>query len=66
MAAKAHKLMVFAHIGQEWLPCGQLQMTEEGTNVLASDFAYGTRYGRRPDALEVDPVSLGLDRKSVV
>ena len=62
MAAKEHKLMVFAHIGQQWLPCGQLQMTEEGANVLASDFAYGTRYGRRPDALEVDPVSLGLTR----
>ena len=62
MAAKEHKLMVFAHIGQEWLPCGQLQMTEEGTNVLASDFAYGTRYGRRPDAVEVEPVSLGLTR----
>jgi serine/threonine-protein kinase HipA len=60
MAAKEQKLMVFAHIGQEWRPCGQLQMTEEGTNVLASDFAYGTKYGRRSDALEVDPVSLGL------
>lgn len=62
MAAKEHKLMVFAHLAQEWLPCGQLRMTEEGTNVLASDFAYGTRYARRPDALEVDPVSLGLTR----
>lgn len=62
MAAKEQKLMVFAHIGQGWLPCGQLQMTEEGANVLASDFAYGTKYGRRPDALEVDPVSLGLAR----
>ncbi len=60
MAAQAQKLMVFAHIGQTWRPCGQLQMTEEGTNVLASDFAYGTKYARRPDALEVDPVSLGL------
>lgn len=60
MAAKEQKLMVFAHIGQEWRPCGQLQMTEEGTNVLASDFAYGTKYCRRPDALEVDPVSLRL------
>lgn len=60
MAATEQKLMVFAHIGQEWRPCGQLQMTEEGTNVLASDFAYGTKYGRRPDALEVDPVSLSL------
>lgn len=23
-------LMVFAHLGQDWAPCGQLQMTEEG------------------------------------
>lgn len=60
MAAKVQKLMVFAHLGQGWQPCGQLQMTEEGANVLASDFAYGTKYARRPDALEVDPVSLGL------
>lgn len=60
MAAKTQKLMVFAHIEQAWRPCGQLQMTEEGANVLASEFAYGTRYGRRPDALEIDPVSLGL------
>ncbi len=62
MAVKEQKLMVFAHIGQEWRPCGQLRMTEEGSNVLASDFAYGTKYARRPDALEVDPVSLGLAR----
>jgi serine/threonine-protein kinase HipA len=62
VAAKKQKLMVFAHIGQEWLPCGQLQMTEEGSNTLASDFAYGTKYCRRPNALEVDPVSLGLKK----
>ncbi len=60
MAATEKKLMVFAHMAQEWRPCGQLQMTEEGPNVLASNFAYGTKYARRPDAVEVDPVSLGL------
>lgn len=60
MAVKEQKLMVFAHIGQEWLPCGQLQMSEEGTNVVASDFAYGTKYCRRQNALEIDPVSLSL------
>lgn len=60
MAAKALKLMVFAHLGQDWKPCGQLLMTEEGTAVQASAFAYGLSYARRPDALEVDPVSLSL------
>lgn len=54
------KLMVFAHIGQDWAPCGQLQMTEDSPRVIASNFAYGLNYARRPDALEVDPVALGL------
>ena len=33
MTAKELKLMVFAHLGQAWAPCGQLLLTEEGTNV---------------------------------
>jgi serine/threonine-protein kinase HipA len=61
MAVKETKLMVFAHHrGQDWAPCGQLVMTEESSAVLASTFAYGLNYARRPDALEVDPVSLSL------
>ena len=60
MAAKELKLIVFAHLRQEWRPCGQLMMTEEGSEVLASSFAYGLSYARRPGALEVDPVSLSL------
>ena len=60
MAAKEVKLMVFTHLGQDWKPCGQLLMTEEGTQVQASSFAYGLTYARRKDALEVDPVSLSL------
>ena len=56
MVAKALKLMVFAHLDQAWAPCGQLLLTEEGTNVLVSSFAYGLNYARRADALEVDPV----------
>ena len=60
MAAKELKLMVFAHLGQDWAPCGQLLMTEEGPNVLASSFAYGLNYLHRTDALEVDPVSLSI------
>ncbi len=67
MTAKALKLMVFAHLGQAWAPCGQLLLTEEGTNVLASSFAYGLNYARRADALEVDPVSLSLrDREQIL
>lgn len=67
MAAKELKLMVFAHLGQDWAPCGQLLMTEEGPSVLASSFAYGLNYVRRTDALDVDPVSLSLrDRPGVM
>lgn len=66
MAAET-QLMVFAHLGPDWAPCGQLQMTEQGPNIIASTFAYGMNYARRPQALEVDPVSLSLqDRTQVV
>lgn len=63
---KETTLMVFAHLGQDWAPCGQLQMTEEGPGVLASNFAYGLNYARRTDALEVDPVSLSLQDRAQV
>lgn len=67
MTAKELKLMVFAHLDQAWAPCGQLLLTEEGSNVLASSFAYGLNYARRADALEVDPVSLSLrDREQIL
>lgn len=39
-----------------WVPCGQLTLTEDGAELLASTFAYGLRYLERPNALEVDPV----------
>jgi serine/threonine-protein kinase HipA len=66
MAATESKLMVFAHLGQDWAPCGQLLMTEEGPNVLGFSFAYGLHYLRRTDALEVDPVSLGIANREQV
>ena len=66
MSAKELKLMVFAHLGQTWAPCGQLLMTEEGSDVLASSFAYGLNYVRRVDALEVDPVSLSIQDRDTV
>ena len=66
MAAKETKLMTFAHLGTAWAPCGQLVLTEEGQQLLASSFAYGLNYLTRGDALEVDPVSLSIaDRESV-
>jgi len=63
--AKNKQLMTFAYLGEGWAPCGQLTMTEEGPALLASTFAYGTRYLDRPDAIEVDPVSLGIHDDSV-
>src|ERR1700686_4558167 len=66
MAATERKLYVFAHIDAQWAPCGQLTLTEDGANLLASTFLYGLRYLERPGALEVDPVSLSLQDKSAV
>lgn len=66
MATKELKLMVFAHLGLDWAPCGQLLLTEEGPTVLASSFAYGTNYIRRANALEVDPVSLSMRARDQV
>jgi len=66
MAALEEKLVVFAHLDAEWVPCGQLTLTEDGAELLASTFAYGLKYLDRPGALEVDPVSLGIGDKSGV
>lgn len=60
MAVKELKLMTFAYLGESWAPCGQLTMTEQGTELLASSFAYGLNYLDRADAIEVDPVSLAI------
>ncbi len=66
MAATDQKLFVFAYIDTEWLPCGQLTLSEDGAQLLASTFAYGLRYLLRPGALEVDPVALSIrDKLSV-
>ena len=55
-------VFVFAHLPQGWAPAGRLSITQE-RDVLASRFAYGTRYIERPDAFEIDPVSLSLADK---
>jgi serine/threonine-protein kinase HipA len=66
MATIEQNLVVFAYLDMEWVPCGQLTLTEDGAKLLASTFAYGLRYLQRPGALEVDPVSLSLRDKSAV
>jgi serine/threonine-protein kinase HipA len=66
MPAIEQKLVVFACLDTQWVPCGQLTLTEDGASLLASTFAYGLRYLQRPGALEVDPVSLSLRDASVV
>src|SRR6202171_2790778 len=60
MTATEQKLYVFTFLDTEWVPCGQLTLSEDGTKLSASTFAYGLRYLQRPGALEVDPVSLSL------
>lgn len=58
-------VFVFAHLPQGWAPAGRLSLTQE-RDVVASSFAYGIRYIERPDAFEIDPVSLRLiDRQRV-
>ena len=54
-----NEVFVFAHLAQGWAPAGRLSLTQE-REVVASRFAYGTRYIERPDAFEIDPVSLSL------
>src|SRR5213595_3890321 len=60
MTATEQKLYVFTYLDTEWVPCGQLTLSEDGAKLSASTFAYGLRYLQRAGALEVDPVSLSL------
>src|SRR6202163_233113 len=60
MPATEQKLFVFIYLDTEWVPCGQLTLSEDGAKLSASTFAYGLRYLQRPGALEVDPVALSL------
>ena len=66
MAMKESKLTVFSHLGATWAPCGQLILMEENELLTASSFAYGLNYLHRSDALEVDPVSLGISDRDAI
>lgn len=64
--ARRTELAVFASLDGQFVPAGLLTLTEENTQLLASEYAYGQRYIDRSGALEVDPVSLSLkDREAV-
>jgi serine/threonine-protein kinase HipA len=63
---KEKKLAVFINIDSQFLPAGLLSMTEEDTNVIVSKFAYGLKYLNRPNAIEIDPVSLSIVNKQNV
>lgn len=62
----ASPLFVFAHLGGNFVPAGRLELVEQGSQLLASSFAYGRRYLERANALEVDPVSLPLHERDAV
>lgn len=64
--ASQRSLAVFAHLDGRFEPAGLLEMTEQGTALLASSFRYGLRYLERPNALEIDPLSLSLADKNAV
>lgn len=53
------KTVVFIYLpGEvEAVPAGTLTLTEVGEEI-SSKFTYGTRYTKRPNAVELDPVSL--------
>ena len=56
------ELYAFAHLGRQdpaFVPAGQILLTEQDSRVLASEFAYGSRYLDRAEAFDIDPVSLG-------
>lgn len=66
MAEVTTRLIVFSHLAQGWAPCGQLDLTESGATLMASTFAYGLKYLKRKDAVEIDPVSLGTGDSNLV
>ncbi len=57
---------VFAHLDGEFVPAGILDLIEQANQLTASAFAYGQRYIERPNTIEIDPVGLSLQDKSLV
>ena len=61
----SRELAVFAYLPGEVsdVPAGLLTLSEEGPISIGASFVYGTRYLARPNAIEIDPVSLSLKKK---
>lgn len=61
-------LAVFAYLPGETtaVPAGLLSLQEEGATLHGAGFVYGLRYLDRPNAIEIDPVSLGLRDRGAV
>ena len=66
MANSTKDLFVFANLDGQFAPAGQLSLDEEGSNLIASSFAYGLRYLERSNAQEIDPVALTLKNKDEI
>ena len=64
--AKSSQLFVFAHLDTAFVPAGKLTLTEQGSEVIASEFLYGLKYLERPNALELDPLGLSIANKDVI
>ena len=62
MATTQSRLFAFAHIDGSFVPAGRLTLTEEADQVLASSFAYGLRYLKRPGHFTLDPPQPGAGR----
>ncbi|MFM0593923.1 type II toxin-antitoxin system HipA family toxin [Paraburkholderia dilworthii] len=60
------RVAVFAHVpdqaegAHQFVPAGLLDREKAATDQRTVSFAYGTRYVKRPEAFEVDPLALNL------
>ncbi len=61
----SRELAIFAYLPDEVseVPAGLLSLSEEGAISIGASFVYGSRYLARPNAIEIDPVSLSLREK---
>jgi serine/threonine-protein kinase HipA len=57
-------LFIFAHLDGQFVPAGRITLAEQNVELLASTFAYGSRYLNRPQAFELDPIGLSLKNKA--
>lgn len=60
-----HKAFVFIELNGVPVPAGRLRITSDG-RYSKSDFSYGRKYLKRPDAVAIDPVQLPLQDREMV